>query len=155
MTELAIGLGAAAGGILATVILFFILLRASGARDDRSRAELATVRGEYKELFVENEHRRENEDILTRNQGELDKQIADLKTSNQSTEAELASVKASHDDLVRSLAEHAGALPSVIHDALERLRAQVSAPGPAAPAADPNRGEDRSVHGSDALERPE
>ena len=155
MVELAIGLGAAAGGILATVILFFVLLR--GEQSSRSRADDRADAAEKTRDALRTELASSDErgDVLEQNQGELLKEIAALKPSNHTTEAELASVKASHDDLVRTLADHPGALPPLVRSALDRLRAQVSPAAEAAPAGDPHGGEARSVHGADALERPE
>ncbi len=155
MQELAIGLGVAAGGILTTVILFFVLLR--GAQSSRSRADDRADAAEKTRdaIRTELEAADERGDVLEANQGELLKEIAATKSTLHQTEAELASVKASHDDLVRTLADHPGALPPLVRSALDRLRAQVSTDPQAPPAGDPGGGEARSVHGKDALERPE
>jgi septal ring factor EnvC (AmiA/AmiB activator) len=152
---LAIALGAAAGGILTTVILFFVLLR--GEQSSRTRADDRADKAERdaKELRTALASADERGDVLEKNQGELLKEIAATKSTLQSTEADLASVKASHDELVRTLADHPGALPPLVHAALERLRAQVSAGQAASAAGDPNGGKARSVSGPDALEPPE
>lgn len=154
MLELAIGLGVAAGGILTTVILFVSLLKgeqklrsAGDARVDKLEAELKTV-------TIDRDAAIERGDVFEKNQGELLKENAAQKSSLKQAEAELASVKAANDAITRTLAEHPGALPSLVRSALERLRAQVSASAEAATTGDPNGGEARSVSGPDALERP-
>lgn len=153
--ELVIGLGIAAGGILATNILWFILQRSANARGDRGDAVANGLRGDLRFMTDARDHWVEANGILESNQAALLKELGDLKSSTKTTEAELASVKASHDDLVRSLAEHPGSLLPLVHGALERLRAQQAAgAAPAAAPGDPHRGEGRPVHDPDALEPP-
>ena len=155
MLELAIGLGAGLAGVLTVVLVFAGLLKSSGARLDGQLKRANDLDQECSVLNKKLGDADERGDILEHNNGELLKEIATTKQTLQQTEATLASVKASHDDLVRTLAEHPGALPALVRDALERLRAQVSTAGQAAPGGDPNGGGPRSLHGPDALEPPE
>src|SRR5574338_676260 len=154
MLELAIGLGAGLAGVLAVVFVFAGLLKSSGTRLDHATSRADALDKENDALATKLDDADERGDILEHNNGELLKEIATTKQTLQQTEASLASVKASHDDLVRTLAEHPGALPALVRDALERLRSQVSAAGQAAPGGDPNGGDPRSLHGPDALEPP-
>lgn len=155
MLELVIGLGIAAGGILATNILWFVLLHSANARGDRGDAQGTILATKITSQAAELDHALEVNRILDENQAGLLKELGDLKTSTKTTEAELASVKASRDDLVRSLADHPGALPPLVHGALERVRAQMSAVAAPATPGDPHGGEARAVHDPDALEPPE
>lgn len=154
MTELVIGLGVAAGGILATVVLFFVLMRGEQSLRKSGDARVEKLEAELKTVTIDRDAALERGDVFEKNQGELLKESAALKSSLKQTEAELASVKAANDAITRTLAEHPGALPPLVRGALERLRAQVSAGTEAAAAGDPHSGEARLVHDPDALERP-
>lgn len=169
MADILIGLAIGVGGELATVILFFVLLRSSGERADR-----ATTRGDAreKELALEldetkadRDAAREAEKILHDNQAALFAELADLRTGKASAEARLASVTKDRDDLVQLLHDQPGALPDAVRLAANRLRALVSgsAAVPPAASADPARREAGAVHaddprgdarGSNELERP-
>lgn len=154
MLDLAIGLGVAAGGILTAVVLFFVLLRGEQSLRKNGDARVDKLEAELKTVSADRDAQTERGDVLEKNQGELLKENAAQKSSLKQAEAELASVKAANDAITRTLAEHPGALPPLVRDAIERLRTQVSASAEAVAAGDPNGGEVRPVHVRDEIKRP-